>query len=76
MAHFRLANPLSVALLVLLAPIGGLWAQTVPSEEHITFSSLSLTDEQFLKGNLANAKFVTLGAKLQLPSTSPTAFPP
>ncbi|WP_353646159.1 hypothetical protein [Mesorhizobium sp. WSM2239] len=75
MARFRLAKPLRVALFLLLAPGAELWAQAAPPEEIVAFSSLTMTDEQFLKGKEADAKPVMLSAKLQLPSPSGDRFP-
>lgn len=70
MERFRLANLFCTALLVLMASISDLSAQSAPSEEDLTFPSLITTDEQFLKGDKAGAKSVMLTAKLQLPSSS------
>ena len=75
MGCLRLTNLFCAALLVLLTSIADLWAQSAPSEEVLTFPSLTMTDDQFLRGDKAGAKSVTLTAKLQLPPSSEGRVP-
>lgn len=75
MGCLRLTSLFCAALLVLLTSIADLWAQSAPSEEVLTFPSLTMTDDQFLKGDKAGAKSVTLTAKLQLPPSSEGRVP-
>lgn len=75
MEYVRLANVLGAALFVFLGTIAEVLAQSAPPDEDVTFSSLTMTDEQFLKGDRAGAKSVTLTAKLRLPSSSQAGVP-
>lgn len=50
-------------------------AQPLPREEQVTFTSLTMTDEQFLKGDKLAGVPVALIAKLQLPASTTEPIP-
>jgi dienelactone hydrolase len=63
------AKLLAASLFAWLASSTEFVAQPVPPEEEVSFSSLSMTDEQFLKADKESATPVTITAKLQVPSS-------
>jgi dienelactone hydrolase len=67
----RMSTRLAILLGLMLIPILASAQPSLPPEETVTISSLTLTDDQFLKGDKENGTPVTLTARLQLPAGQP-----
>jgi dienelactone hydrolase len=72
-SKYRRPRVASVALVFFLAATFHALAQV--AEETVDLPSLTMSDEQFLKGDIAGAAPVTLSAKLQIPSSGAPPYP-